>query len=72
MNFFYHYDGCITLSCDETTQVADIQEVANVFAAAKGTTAPNVADFGDQISVDFGSFNRSTDFMTRGVSQLPH
>ena len=72
MNFFYHYDGCITLSCDETTQVGDIQEVANVFAAAKGTSAPNVAEFGDKVSVDFGSFNRSTDFMTHDVFQSYH
>ncbi len=72
MNFFYHYDGCITLSCDETTQVGDIQEVANVFAAVKGTSAPNVAEFGDKVSVDFGSFNRSTDFMTHDVFQSFH
>jgi glycine dehydrogenase len=72
MNFFYHYDGCITLSCDETTQVGDIQEVANVFAAAKGASAPNVAEFGDKVSVDFGNFNRSTDFMTHDVFQSYH
>jgi len=72
MNFFYHYDGCITLSCDETTQIADIQAVADVFAAAKGTSASNVAEYGDKISVDFGSFNRSTEFMTHEVFHSYH
>ena len=72
VNFFYHYDGCIVLSCDETTQVEDIQLVANIFAEAKGTKASNVADFGHQISVDFGKFNRSTDFMTHEVFHNYH
>jgi glycine dehydrogenase len=72
MNFFYHYDGCITLSCDETTQVADIQAVADVFASAKGISAPKVADFGDKVSVDFGGFKRTTDFMTHEVFQSYH
>ncbi|MFT3681651.1 MAG: aminomethyl-transferring glycine dehydrogenase [Ferruginibacter sp.] len=36
MNFFYHADGTVGISLDETTLIADVHAISKVFAAAFG------------------------------------
>ncbi|MBU3699067.1 MAG: aminomethyl-transferring glycine dehydrogenase [Candidatus Kapabacteria bacterium] len=45
INLRYFPNGtCVGVSLDETTTVADVQALLNVFAAAKGASAPSVHD----------------------------
>ena len=37
MNFFYHMNGDIQITIDESTELEDIKEIAEVFAEAKGS-----------------------------------
>jgi glycine dehydrogenase len=72
INFFYFYDGVVTLSTDETTQLSDIQQVTDIFAAVKGASSIDVSTLGDSLSIDFGALNRTTDFMTHDVFNSYH
>ncbi len=53
INFRYLENGQITIAIDETALLSDIQDVVEIFAQAKETTAPEVIEGENVIPADF-------------------
>ncbi|MFT7590371.1 MAG: glycine dehydrogenase [bacterium] len=62
----------IGISVDETTELGDIQTIADCFAGLKGQSI-NVSDLAEDLSLDWDKqFVRTSDFMTHEVFHLYH
>lgn len=73
INFCYLYNGEINISTDETTTLEDIQNIVNAFATGGNVISPvDVNSLVDGIEVNYGSFARTTDFMTHPVFNSYH
>jgi glycine dehydrogenase len=74
MNFRYRVDGAINIAVDETTNVADVQKIVDVFARAGGRTTTNV-DVSGGVPLDAAfppGFARTTAFLSHPVFNTHH
>jgi len=72
---FRYYDtcSCVGVSFDETTTVADLQDILNIFAAAKQSSAPNANDLvGSAASLIPASLKRTSTYMAHPVFNSYH
>lgn len=69
MNFRYFENGDIGLSFDETTAIADVKAILDVFAAAKGVANSFDVEAGaDQVALNLpANLARTSDFMSHPV-----
>ncbi len=71
-NFNYYHDGLVGISLDETTTLADVQQILNTFAQASGVSAPEVAEKSD-LSIDWPDpLVRTTSYLTHPVFNSYH
>jgi len=73
-NFRYFPNGtCIGVSIDEATTVADVQNILNFFAQAKGVAAPNAQDLVGTAPCGISqSFARQSEYLTHPVFNSHH
>lgn len=71
INLRYFADGSIGISIDETTNVADVQLLVQVFANALGKTAPATLDSRSR-TLKLGALARTAPFMTHPVFNSYH
>lgn len=71
INFRYIDDKHIGISLDETTSIADVEDIVNVFASASGKTAASVAANGQEIRWP-SSLVRTTSYLTHPVFNAHH
>ncbi|MGB3779188.1 MAG: aminomethyl-transferring glycine dehydrogenase [Tunicatimonas sp.] len=70
-NFNYYGEGLIGVSLDETTTLADVAQLLDIFAQAANTSAPEVT--GDVLSIDWPEpLVRSTSYLDHPVFNSYH
>lgn len=71
INFAYHADNSVTISFDETHDVADVQAVIDLLAKLVGKSSPKISD-----SIDFSltsqGLSRKSEFLTHAVFNSYH
>lgn len=73
INFRYAADGSIGISLDETTDIADVQHILDVFARAMGKEGVNAQEFAEKVRVQFPApFHRDTDYLSHPVFNKHH
>lgn len=71
-NFNYFNEGLIGVSLDETTTLADVKQLLNIFAQASGTSAPEVNEESD-LSINWPeSLVRTTPYLNHPVFNSYH
>ena len=71
-NFNYFQQNLIGISLDETTTLADIQQILNIFARASGGLAPKAAEESD-LSIEWPApLVRTTPYLTHPVFNSYH
>jgi glycine dehydrogenase len=65
-------DGTVGVALDESVTPADLQDIADAFAAGTGRAAPRVADLAGGAGHALGAFARVTPFMRQPVFGLYH
>lgn len=71
INFRYNEDGSVCISVDETTSVADINEIVSVFAEVKGFTASPIMKGSDNICFS-SELARKSAYLTHPVFNTYH
>ena len=71
INFRYNPDGSICISLDETTRVADIQAILDIFAKAAGKAAGSTEKTEDQGCIP-ATFKRHSPFLAHPVFNSYH
>lgn len=71
INFFYVNNSTVKISADETTLVADVNNVIEIFALAAGKTPFTIDAIGDEIAFD-NQFARKSDILTEKIFGLYH
>lgn len=74
INVRYHENGtCVGVSIDETTTVADLQILLNIFASVKGASAPSASTLVNAPSSGIpASLARTSDYLTHPVFNTHH
>lgn len=74
INVRYHENGtCVGVSIDETTTVADLQNLLNIFASVKGASAPSASALVNAPSSGIpASLARTSDYLTHPVFNTHH
>lgn len=68
INFRYFENGEIGISVDETTSIADVRQILDVFAEAAGAASFDVETAANDINLDLpANLARTSDFMTHPV-----
>ena len=70
MNFRYFPDGSVGIAVDETTSVADLQAIHDVFAATPRTVDWNALE--DAVDFEHEQFARTSPFLTHPVFNTHH
>ena len=65
INFFYPADDCVRMSFDEVTTDAELQDVVDIFAEARGKKAKAVKRI--EIAAIASEVKRGTDFFTESI-----
>ncbi len=74
INVRYHENGtCVGVSIDETTTVADLQNLLNIFASVKGASSPSASELVQTSSSGIpASLARTSDYLTHPVFNTHH
>lgn len=74
INVRYHENGtCVGVSIDETTTVADLQILLNIFASVKGASAPSASTLVNAPSSGIpAALARTSDYLTHPVFNTHH
>ena len=71
-NFNYFQQNLVSISLDETTTLADVQQILNILARASGGSAPEVAEESD-LSIEWPApLVRTTPYLTHPVFNSYH
>ena len=72
MNFRYQPDGAVCISLDETTSIADVADIAQVFAAASGAKGTVVFRQGSFALKAPAALTRTSTYLTHPVFNTHH
>jgi glycine dehydrogenase len=71
VNFYYPFADTISISLNETTSIADINQIIAIFAEAAGKPTVTVGQLAD-VSMVPGNLTRTSDFLTHEVFNNHH
>ncbi|WP_274473834.1 aminomethyl-transferring glycine dehydrogenase [Mangrovimonas aestuarii] len=71
VNFYYADDNTVSISINETTNIADLNKIVAIFAEAKGSEAITISELTESNHID-SSLVRTSEFLTLDVFNHYH